>query len=232
MIFFDGVSLESIAPVKIEDIRVNQVQVNPVSRPRAIAGGSEFVRTRYGTRTINITFALLDDNILERQNSLEMIFNWAKSDAEYKLQLPIRPNCYLMAVCTSKPDPSLRQWWESKLRITFTCFDNPFWTSNQEKSVACGTAFRVNGDVPPLMQITRNLGSSASNQSYSNGTQTMTFSSIPAGSMVIDLNNQTAYVGNSSFMSGYSISSRFIIPKTGTQTITGTGTIKYRERWT
>jgi hypothetical protein len=59
----------------------------------------------------------------------------------------------------------------------------------------------------------------------------MTFSSIPVGNMVIDLDAQTAAVGGSSIMSGYQASGSFIIPKTGTQTITGTGTVKYRERW-
>jgi hypothetical protein len=89
----------------------------------------------------------------------------------------------------------------------------------------------VNGDAPPLMRIERTLSSSASNQSYSNGTQTMTFSTIPAGDMVIDLNNQTAKVGTSSIMPYYQPSGSFIIPKTGIQSISGTGTVKYKERF-
>jgi hypothetical protein len=32
-------------------------------------------------------------------------------------------------------------------------------------------------------------------------------------------------------MQYYSYTSRFVQPKLGTQTITGTGTVKYRERW-
>ena len=80
------------------------------------------------------------------------------------------------------------------------------------------------------MRIERTVsGSAASNQSYSNSIQTMTFSSIPVGDMVIDLNNQTAAVGTSSIMQYYIPTGSFIIPKTGTQTITGTGTVKYRE---
>ena len=49
--------------------------------------------------------------------------------------------------------------------------------------------------------------------------------------MVIDLNNQTAKVRSNSIMQYYQPSGSFIIPKTGTQTITGTGTVKYKERW-
>lgn len=231
MIVYDGIDIQSIAGVKIEDVRVSAIEIASIVRPRAVNSGSVFVRSRYGTRTVSVTFALISQDMNQRQSSLMAISEWAKSDAEYKLELPGHPDHYLMAVCTGKPDPSLRQWWENKLRLVFTCYENPFWNDRIEKTVSCGTAFRVLGDVPPLMQITRTLGSSASNQNYSNGTQTMTFSTIPAGDMVIDLNNQTAYVGSSSIMSAYSVSSSFIIPKTGNQTITGTGTIKYRERW-
>jgi hypothetical protein len=59
----------------------------------------------------------------------------------------------------------------------------------------------------------------------------MTFSTIPAGNMVIDLNNQTARVGSTSIMNYYQASGSFIIPRTGVQTITGTGTVVYRERF-
>ena len=102
----------------------------------------------------------------------------------------------------------------------------------EEKSVSCGTAFRVAGNAPPLMRIERTVsGSAASNQSYSDGTDTMTFSTIPVGDMVIDLNAQTAKVGSTSIMQYYQSAGSFIVPKPGSVTITGTGTVKYRERW-
>ena len=231
MIVFDGVSLESIAGVMVEDVRVNPIDYDPVTRPRAMQGGSDFVRNRAGTRTIAITFALLDDNKVSRQNALMAISQWAKTDQEYRLDLPGHPDHYLMAVCTSKPEPSLRQWWESKLRLVFTCYDNPYWNSVKEKSVACGTTFWALGDAPPLMRIENTFGSEASNQSYTMGGKTITFSTIPAGNLVIDLNRQTAVVGSSSIMQYYNVNSRFPIPKPGTITVTGTGTVKYRERW-
>lgn len=232
MIVFNGITLESVANVKIEDIKVSSIKYDPVTRPRAIRFGSEFVRMGGGERTITITFALLDMDRITRHQAIMNISKWARTDAEYKLELPTEPNLYLTCVCTSKPDPSTRQWWESKLRLTFTCYNNPYWTSKDEKSVACGTAFTVIGNAPPFMRIERTVsGSAASNQSYSDGTNTMTFSSIPVGNMVIDLNNQTAAVGNSSIMQYYQPSGHFIIPKTGTMTITGTGTVKYRERF-
>lgn len=232
MIVFDGISLNSVAPVKVEDIRVSPISYSPMVRARPIRFGSEFVRMGGGERTIAITFALPVMNNVLRNEYLNNIRSWAKSDKEYVLELPTDPNNCLTCVCTAKPEPSTRQWWESKLRITFTCYSNPYWTSKAQKSVSCGTSFTVLGDAPPLMQIKRTVsGSSVSNQSYSNSVQTMTFTTIPVGDMVIDLNNQTAAVGTSSIMQYYQPSGSFIIPKTGTQTITGTGTVYYKERF-
>lgn len=231
MIIFDGKSLNSVANVMIEDVRVSPIAYDEVTRPRAINAGSVFVRSRAGTRTVAITFALLDRDKVTRQAALMAISAWAKNDKEYRLELPGHPEHYLMAICTGKPEPSLRQWWESKLRLVFTCYENPFWNAKAEKAAACGTDFFVLGDAPPLIRIERTLSASASDQSYSLGGNTITFSTIPAGSLVIDLNNQTARVGNNSIMQYYTMTSRFLIPRTGLLNITGTGTVYYRERW-
>lgn len=232
MIVFNGVSLNSVANVKVEDVRVNAIDFDEVTRPRAIRGGSDFVRSRAGTRTVAITFALLDDNKVNRQKALLAISTWARNDKEYKLELPGHPEHFLMAICTDKPDPSLRQWWESKLRLVFTCYDNPYWNAKAEKSVACGTDFFVLGDAPPLMRIERTIsGSAATDQSYGLNGNTITFSTIPVGNMVIDLERQTAVVGSTDIMQYYNLNSKFLIPKTGAQKVTGTGTVKYRERW-
>ena len=232
MIVFDGVSLDSIADVMIKDVRVSPINQDEVARPRAIRGGSVFVRSRAASRTVVITFALLDEDEINRQASLMAISQWAKNDKAYRLELPGHPDHYLMAVCTDKPEPSMREWWESKLRLVFTCIDNPYWNAKFEKSVVCGTAFNVLGDAPPLMRIERTVsGSAASNQSYALDGRTITFSSIPVGNMVINLDDQTAVVGSTNIMQYYNVNSKFLIPRTGSQTITGTGTVKYRERW-
>ena len=231
MIVFNGIALESIAPVLIKDIQVSPIRYSPVTRPRAVLYGSDFVRMRGGERTVTVTFSVLEENEVARNQFLQNISEWAKTDAEYILELPIEPNRYLKCVCTSKPEPSVRQWWESKLRLVFTCIDDPFWISKAEKSVEGNTQFTVLGDAPPLMRIERTLSSAVTNQGYTNGTETMQFSTTPAGNLVIDLNRQTAVVGSSSIMQYFIITGQFLIPRTGTQTITGSGTIKYRERW-
>ena len=236
MIVYDGVSLNSIAKVDIEDVRVSPIAYDEVTRPRAIRGGSDFVRSRAGTRTVAVTFALLDDNMVNRQKALLAISQWAKNDIEHRLELPGHPEHYLMAICTGKPEPSLRQWWESKLRLVFTCYENPYWNAKAEKSVSCGSAAFILGDAPPLMRIERTVsGSAVSDQSYTLDGKTITFSTIPVGNMTIDLDDQTAYSVNGStitdLMPYYNVNSRFLIPRTGSVNITGTGTVKYRERW-
>ena len=227
---YNGVDITTIAPVKIDDIRVSPIQYAPVVRPRAFLFGSEFVRMRGGVRTVDVTFALQDNNQTTRFASLAALSEWAKTDKEYKIEFPFDSRV-LYGVCTMKPEPSVRQWWENKLRFVFTCFDNPYWTDDAETTVACGTEMTITGDAPPLMRIERTLSAAASNQSYSDGTNTMTFSTIPAGNMVIDLNRQTAAVGGTSFMQYFSPASKFPVPKTGTLTISGTGNVKYRKRW-
>ena len=232
MILFDGIALENIAPgIKIEDIRVSPIQYEPLTRPRPIRAGSDFVRNRPGTRTVTITFALFEMDKVKRHALLMNISAWAKTDKERKIELPIDPNRYLTGVCTAKPEPSTRQWFESKLRLVFTCFNNPFWTNKGERAVACGTQFVALGDAVPFMRIERTLSAQATNQTYSNGAQSMTFSTVPAGNLVIDLNEQTAMVGSADIMQYYQPSGRFILPKIGVQTITGTGTVKIRERF-
>lgn len=232
MIVFDGVNLNSVAGIRIKDVQVSPIEYEEVTRPRAIRGGSDFVRSKAGTRNVVITFGLLDENLITRQAALMAVRQWAKNDKEYRLELPGHPDYYLMAICTRKPESSMLEWWNANLQLVFTCYENPYWNEKFEKSVACGTAFNVLGDAPPLMRIERTVsGSAASNQSYALDGRTITFSSIPVGDMVIDLNAQTAAVGSTSIMQYYNINSKFIIPRTGNQTITGTGTVKYRERW-
>ena len=232
MIVFDGISLNSIAGVKIKDVQVFPIEYDEVTRPRAIRAGSDFVRSRAGTRKVQITFGLLNDNMIDRQASLLAISQWAKNDKEYRLELPGHPDHYLMAICTDKPEPSLRQWWEAKLKLVFTCYENPFWNSKVEKSVACGTWFTALGDAPPLTRVERTVsGSAVTSQSYAMDGRTMIFSTIPVGNMVIDLDNQTAYVDSTDIMQYYNVNSKFLIPRTGRQRIIGTGTVIYRERW-
>lgn len=229
MIYFRGKALESVAPVMIEDIRISPVAQMPVVRDRPLQAGAAFIRAHEGTRSVNITFSIIEQNYHLRRRHIEAVTAWAVSDTPAPMQLPYTGRM-LDVICTGLPDPSTRQWWEQRLNLTFTAYD-PFFYDIAEKTAACGTAFTVLGDEPPKMRIVRTLSEAASDQSYSDGNSTMTFSTIPAGELVIDLNKQTAAVDGVSIMQYYALTSQFIQPRTGAQTITGTGSVKWIERW-
>ena len=95
MIIFNNVDLTDTLPVKIEDIVVSPIQLNPVARPRPIQFGAEFVRMSGSTRNITITFALLDIDTDEREQFLQDLRNWASIGAEYTLELPQFVNRHL-----------------------------------------------------------------------------------------------------------------------------------------
>ena len=230
MINYNGIDLEEIAPVDIEDIRVSPIQTNPVVRQR-YGFGQDYIKMTGSCRTVAITFALLTEDKDERFKQLQAIDEWALDYEVAPLVLPMFPDRYLECVCTGRPEPSYRQWFESKLRLTFTTMDNPYWTSNNENKANCGTQFTVNGSAPPLMKIERKLTSRIANQTYAANGRSMVFDQIPAGNMVIDLNKQTAEVSGASIMQYFQKTSKFIKPVTGNMIISGTGTITYRERW-
>lgn len=232
MIIFNGVDMTETFPVKIEDIVVSPISLEPVTRPRAIEYGAQFIRMRGGTRTVTVTFALLEMDRESREQFLQGLRDWANIGTECTLELPQFTGRHLECAVTMLPDHSYRKWWENKLKIQFTCFNNPFWTSNDVIEVPCGSVFSIGGSAPPLMTIERTGITALSNQVYTNGVDSMTFSTIPVGSMVIDLNRQTAQIGQTSIMRYYVPTSTWLVPKIGAyQTIYGVGTIKYRERW-
>lgn len=231
MIFFNGTALEGVAPVKIDDIRVSPIQLTAAARQRPVRWGADFVRMTGGSRTVDITFALLTNNRDKRQAQLHAITAWAASDKPGKLELPHHGNLYLEAMCTSFPEPSLRQWWESRLRLVFTTYDNPFWTSAIERSAPCGQQFTALGDAPPIMRIVAEYEEDAPDQAWVLDQTRLAFGTVPAGKLTIDLNRQTAEVYGSSIMSEFAFGTSFPIPRPGTQKIEGNGTVYWRERW-
>ena len=232
MIQYNGVDLLDLVPIKIDDIVVSPIQLAPVVRPRAIKWGSDFVRMSGGTRKVTVTFALLEMETAEREAFMQTLRDWAKTDKEYVINVPQSDTRHLEGVVTQLPDYSLRKWWENKIVLEFTCFNNPYWTSNELVEVPCGTVFAVGGSAPPIMTLERN-GGKLTNQKYESRKASMLFSQIPAGGMVIDLNRETAAIGKASIMQYYNpASSSWIVPEVGAnQLITGNGTVKYRERW-
>ena len=231
MIVFHGDDLEELVPIKIDDIRVSPVTLTPVTRQRPILPGMEFVRMQEVERTVTVTFALLDMDRDARYQALQKINEWARIGTVDSLSLPMMPGFHLDVACTGLPEPSYRMWWESKLRLTFKTFDDPFWISDNEQSVNCKQDMTIGGTAPPLMRIERVLTSATVNQGYSDGVDDLMFSNIPAGTLEIDLNRQIATVSGTAIAQYLTPTSTYIIPRTGTYRINGFGKVIYRERW-
>ena len=229
MIYLNGIALESIAPVKLEDIRVSPIVQTPVARDRPVNAGMTFIRAHEGTRTVGITFAIMEQDHDIRQRYIEAVTAWALTERPAPMQLPFHPDKVIYVMCTGLPEPSTRQWWESRLNLNFTAYD-PFFYSTTEKSAACGTAFKVFGNAAPKMRIVTTLAASG-DLTYSDSINSMTFTSVGAGDVEIDLSKQTAKVGSASIMDKFGFTSTFIIPRTGDITIAGSGTVKWREAW-
>jgi hypothetical protein len=229
-ITFNGIDLENAAPVKIDDIHVSPISLSPVTRQR-VGFGQDFIRMNSSSRTVTITFALQDEDIDGRWEQLQKIKEWADPFKQHALSLPMFSGRHLECMCTGYPDPSYRQWWETKLVLVFTTFENPYWTSDDEIRATCGTPFSIGGSAPPMIRIERRLTARIANQTYAANGQSMFFEQIPAGNLKIDLNAQTAEVSGTSIMQYFGKTAKFITPVTGNITITGNGTIYYRERW-
>ena len=85
MIIFNGIDLTETIPVKIEDIMVSPIQLEPVVRPRPIQFGSTFVRMSGGSRNVTVTFALLDIDLDEREQMMQELRAWANIGKECTL---------------------------------------------------------------------------------------------------------------------------------------------------
>ena len=230
MIIFNDVDLEELAPVKIDDIHVSPISLNVVAQQRSIQWGQDYVRTVGSNKTVTITFALLEQDINARYQTILSIVDWARVGEEHSLRLPMMDGYHLDVICVEVPSPSYRMWWEDNLRLVFHTMDNPYWTSDNENSADFGRDINIGGNAPPLMRIERTLGTAEANRSYSNGTESMLYTTIPAGRLVIDLNKQISTVSGSNIDRYLSPTSTYIIPRTGSQNLRGQGTIYYRER--
>lgn len=229
MIIFNGLALESIAPVKIEDIRVSPIVQTPVARDRPVTAGMTFIRAHEGTRTVSINFAIIEQDHDTRQSYIEAITAWALSEQPAPMLLPYRQDKVLYAICTGLPDPSTRQWWESRLNLTFTAYD-PFFYDLNEKTGTLGNTLFIRGNALPKMRIEATLAASG-DLTFSDSVDTMVFEGVPAGALVIDLTKQTAQVDGVSIMDKFTFTSTFIRPRLGPMTVTGSGTLIWREGW-
>lgn len=230
-LIFDGVDIETISPVKIIDITVGQPKQSVVTAPRPISPGQAFIRSTYTTRVITVQFALLITSPIEREAALQALRAWAHPGQPGTLTVDSRPGQSITAVCTGLPDPSMRQWWEDKLKITFTCYD-PLFVDITEQTAASGAQAVVLGDAPPLAYLTIDVGSGYNTVTVTDGTRTLTLSGqMSAGTITIDLEHEKiTHSVDGNISSLLTLTSRFPQLKIGINTITG-AILHYKPRW-
>ena len=132
MLLFNGVAFEDVAAVNVVDIVVSPITQAVTAVDRAVLSGSDFVRIRGKTRTITVTFALLDQDRDARCESMEAIRRWAASDKPQRLMLPDRIGQYIDAICTTFPQLSIRERWAVG-KIVFTSYE-PFFTGTAARA--------------------------------------------------------------------------------------------------
>jgi len=233
MIVYRGISITDVAPVNIADIVVGTVKRNAVTSDRPLKPGVNFVRITDNIRTVAITIADLTNDEDTRLAEIDAINAWAAGDEPGRLVLPYRGGKYLDAVCTQYIEPSYRQWWETKLKLTFTAYD-PYFCDPAESTAALGTDVRFTGSAEPLVRIVTTLADSASSLVWTDGTNTLTLSgTIPAGDITVDLNSQTVKDKDGNSLSSLiTLASRFPeIKRTMNISCEDGGNLVWRERY-
>ena len=60
MVEFDGVQIESIAPVKLDDVFISAPSLQLTTQSVPLMDGVRFVRSKRGTRTVTVPFAVME----------------------------------------------------------------------------------------------------------------------------------------------------------------------------
>lgn len=232
MVLFNGVALESVAPIKVQDIVVSPIAQKVTTIDRATQPGAYFVRVRGTTRTVTISFAVITQVRPTRERHIQAVRRWAESDKPGLLLLPDRVGQYLSAVCTAYPQSNVRAWWDVPT-LTFTAYD-PFFLDAAENVAPCGQGFMAGGSATPHMEIRAQLASATQNPSWTDhlGNRISLSGSVGPGLVVIDLEAQTVTENGASIMSQYVWpESTFFPARLGYNRITGPGNVYWRERW-
>lgn len=229
MLSFNGVDIASVAPIEILNVTIGGAGISTDVRERPDSDGSYFVRRRAQSREITVTFVLPVDVTATRDSYADAVIAWCKSTQPAALIVPNRSGAHLLAVCTKYPDFSERDFGE-ELEMIFTAYD-PCWVSDTEKSAACGASFTVLHTEPPTVRIERTLSAQADVTYTLDGVKTFTLAGVGAGLLVIDLNRKTATLNGSSVLYKLALASDIFDLPVGAHTITGTGTVYWRERW-
>ena len=235
MVVFNGVSLESKAPVSLIDITEQAPEVQVVQQENAARGGAHFARRSYGTRAITLTLALPCRDMAQRAAHIRSIVAWATSEAPKRLELPQYEGLYLNALCTSLPGVSAKNWWDT-FEMEFTALDPAFY-DGQEHSAALGEACVIGGTTNAKLWLTQRIETAITHPRWQlSPTHFIELAGeIAPGELLIDFDERFVTLGGVSLMQKVSLASRFFSWMPGERSVTGTsgaaGMLHWQERW-
>lgn len=232
-IYFNEIQMQTVAPVKIIDIVIGAPEVLTVAKERPLRDGALYVRRTRGTRSIGITFTLLEQNPAQRRQYIHALTEWAQSQTPQKLRLCTEPLGYLNAVCTSYPTQSSNEYWEP-LKMTFTAFDPYF--HGPEIVQAVNMPVLVKSSDAPSIKIVQQINSPLTNPAWTMNAESLTLvGTVGVGELIIDFDKQTITLNGASLMSQLTIGSVFFDLQQGSNVISTSngagGVLTIQERW-
>jgi len=232
MVTFNGISISDIAPIYLGNVEIEAPRIIVTSQDKPISTGDRYVRSKYAPRRVFVPFSFSRGTQAMIADWMQSIYKWAHSAELCELTTPNRPGQYAMAKCTKLPSVSLIGNRKDKMEIEFTIYDAMFY-SDELKAVACGTSFEIDGvDIASGYIEDVNVAEVTDPEWVLDGDEAVTISgTIAAGTIKVDLDEKSVYLGTVSQMTKVDLASRFFDLTPGVHVITGDGTLYWRERW-
>lgn len=234
MVEFNGIEINEVAPVNVLDVVISAAPVNVAMLDVPLAVGSKFVRRKIGTRTVTVTFVLMEEDEEARRGYIADIVDWATSDREQVLKSTPDANGHLMAVCSQYPEQSSKQYWEV-LTLEFTASD-PRYVENNEHTASATSKITVQKKQSPLFRIEQNISSAISSPTWRLGSEFVKLEGqVSPGNLVIDFERESVTLNGESIAEKVTIDSTFFKLVKGENQIAcengAGGAVHWRERW-
>lgn len=232
---FDGHAITDFVPyANVLDVRIGHPSIVNSSVTPGLDDGEIFGSRRHSVRVIEVDIELPLDKDAYPEN-VHAVRAWANSKQPKRLIVSAYKSKYIMATCSNINDFSQKEYWKP-VTLKFECWD-AFFVSIQPTMAQVGSAFTINGDAKPDMEIVYSLGNSgrltAPQWWFDSDKQIKLNTTVVGGDVLIDLKKQSVYRGNESLMQYVTLASRFPDLEPGQHVITGPsgGTITWYERW-
>lgn len=230
---FNEKDIEEVSSgIRILDVIVGAPAIEIETIKPAAADGVIFTRQKYGTRPVDVLFAVVEENPIRRRNIFDALAVWSHSREEKKITIQNYAG-FLMGICSSFPPVSIRNYGEI-LTISFRC-SNPFFDTVSWNAVPYGTPFINTGFPSMSWKIKQTITDTLTNPTWDFGNEQIAFSVLTPGELEIDGQKQTATLNGNSVLPALLLGSRFFTIQPGQNTLDvqngAGGTFYWRKRW-